>query len=860
MSFVFGLIKRAPRNIDLAYNPPGVTLIFSSDGMPLARYFVENREYVPITDIPLNLQHATVALEDRRFYTRKVAIDTEGIFRAIVDNIRHRNLHGQGASTITQQLARNLGVEGLSNEKSLQRKLKEWVVANQIEHSFTKENILEMYLNQINYGSGAYGVEAAARTYFGKHVKDLDLAECALLAGLPNRPTFLNPYHDKNAAMKQRNIVLDEMLAEKYITPRQHDEATAEPIKLASPHEPKLGSQIYRAPYFVSYVYDQLKARYGESYLKSGNLKVYTTLNWGMQQVAEAAVKHGLANATRTGPTEACLVAMDPKTGEIKAMVGGSNYQTDPFNIVTQARRQPGSLFKAILYSAAIESGLVTEDNTVLDARTSFPMGNGKWWTPKDDDGYSGRLVTLRDAVAQSINVPAVKVMKEVGPATVVQYARLMGITSPLDPVLSLALGTSAVTPLEMVDAYATFPNGGNHVAPVGYTTVEGPDGTVVDTYAAPRPEKVLSPETVQQLDDMLRAVVTGGTGTGAMAVPDACGKTGTTQEHKDVWFIGYTPRLVCGVWAGHPIHNERTGANSYGQSMAGNAWGATVCVPMWREFMLGGEPIFEKDEAIEAAKWKGKSTASPANPQEGSNSSSSTGGSSTAADRAAKTPGTKTRQALRPTAAVRNPDGSVTVNIDDATGMLAPPGSPNSSPVNFADGTEPTSMAPQYASQDGGQPASVGGTPVRVRPAAAQPANVNTTTAGPATGQPNTTPVPADNAGPSQNTPDDTGGTIVTTSPIATPPTPRVTNAQPSSGQPVYMAPPIILHSAQAAVPMAPPIRERPAPEYVWRDINPDDGLLATKWCPETVQKRFLKGTEPHRYSTEYQPPPGEH
>lgn len=851
MAGAYYFLKQAPKTVDLTFNPPGVTTIYSSDGTPLAEYFVENRIQVPLSDIPKNLQNATIDFEDRRFRQHN-GFDVEGIARAAWTNLSHGDLRGEGGSTITQQLARNLGVDGLTRRKSYLRKLKELLVANQIEHSYTKDWILEKYLNYINYGSGAYGVEAAAKTYFGKHVKDLNLQECALLAGLPNSPTYFNPYREKDHAEKQRNIVLDWMLRQGDITPQQCADAQASPVILASSHPPRIGSSIFHAPYFVSYVYDQLKDRYGEQYLKDGNIKVYTTLNWEMQQAAEEAVREGLDDPEVRGPggpTQACLVAMDPKTGEIKAMVGGRDYAKSQYNMATQARRQPGSLFKAILYSAAIDSGLVTENSTAYDGPITFHMAGGEDWTPKDDDGYSYRSVTLRTALAMSINVPAVKVMTYVKPQTVVQYARQMGITSPLDPVLSLALGSSAVTPLEMVDAYATFPNGGNHIDPVTFTAVTDDSGNTLDTIGPAKATKVLSGETNDQLDDMLRAVVTDGTAIKVSedpAVADARGKTGTTQDHKDAWFIGYTPRLVCGVWAGHPTVS-RSGAPLYGLPMAGNAWGATLCVPIWKNFMLKAEPIFIKDEAKETARWH-KGSDAAAKP---------------AADDASKTdvadkdqPKKKHR---REDFITHNSDGTVTVNIDNDTGLIAPPGSPNSQPVNFADGQEPQQMAPQYADQveDSGQPAR----PVRktAPPAGDNSDNNNTdnsgtdnsgtdnsvdTTTAPQSSTDNTDNGASGTGDDQSTTPDD--GTGVTSAPIA-----GDSTGSPSTG---------VAPSTQPAPrPHHKPRPPAPAKQYVTVYINPDDGLLATQWTPEKVPKTFLKGTEPKRYTTMYPPPPGE-
>ena len=567
-------LKDAPSSIDINYDPAGRTFIFSSDGVMLAKLYTENREKVTIDKIPKDLQNATVAFEDRRFYTHS-GIDFPGIGRALWQNVKHGDVRGQGGSTLTQQLARNMGVEGLNRDKTLGRKLHEMLVAAQIEKSYTKQQILEMYLNQVNYGAGAYGVQAAAQTYFGMSVSKCDLSHCALLAGLPNRPAYLNPYRNKKAALAQRDIVLSHMLSEGYITPQQCADAKAEFIHLAAPRPPKQGSQIYHAPFFVNYVVDQMRQKYGPDYLGRGNLRVETTLNWPMQQAAEASLVSGIERAGGRGPTQGCLVCLDQKTGQIKAMVGGTDYSKSQFNIVTQARRQPGSSFKAVVYAAAIDSHVVTEQTRVYDAPQTYSNG-GKPYTPRDDNGYSYNHVSLRTAMAYSINVPAVKVIKMLGPRTAIQYARLMGVTSPLDPVLSLALGSSGVTPLEMATVYATIANGGNHPQPTPFTRLADLSGATIEDLPPAVESRVLQPSTVAQLDDMLRAVVTEprATGNNVADVSEARGKTGTTQGHKDVWFVGYDPNLTCAVWAGHPVYTKNGKAASYGRGNAGQCVG----------------------------------------------------------------------------------------------------------------------------------------------------------------------------------------------------------------------------------------------------------------------------------------------
>ncbi len=797
MAWVGWRLYTAPKTIELPTTPPGITYIYSSDGTPLAEYFTERRKVVPIEDMPKDLQNATVAFEDRRFYTHR-GVDFQGIGRALYSNIRHQDLKGEGGSTITQQLARNLGVEGLTRQKSAGRKFNELIIATQIERSYTKQDILAMYLNQINYGSGAYGVEAAAEVYFNKHVKQLNLAQCALLAGLPNRPNEFNPYKDPDAAKGQRDRVLDQMLKERYITPPQYAQAVKAPIKLAGAKPPSQGSQIFHAPYFVNYVVDQIRRKYGPDYITNGNLKVYTTLNWPMQQRAEQAVREGIARVRGLGPNQGALVCLDPKTGEIKAMVGGVDYKKSQFNIAAQARRQPGSSFKAVVYSAAINDGSVLESGPhktmIYDGPVSFPSVP-KPYTPKDDNGYSYRRVDLREAMAQSINVPAVKVLHLIGPPAAVRYARMMGIHSPLDPVISLALGSSPVTPLEMASVYSTFPAGGNHPEPSAWTRLADSQDNVLEDVPPAIETRVLQKETVAQLDDMLRAVVTEGTGRSVGGlVPEARGKTGTTQGHKDVWFVGYTPELVCAVWAGHPIYKSKNLPPAYGEPMEGNAWGATVCAPIWAQFMSQALPIFKTAKAKEAAREKAKlppvakpvtsadtAAAVEASPSDASSDSSS---DSSASD----TP--RQQRRTRRSQSHDNGDGTVTVTVDDSSNLLAPDGSPNSHPETFTSGTQPTTLSPQY------------------------------------TGSPDTSSN-GDSSAP--------GGSGDSSPSSASPDTSQDTS-----------------HSRRYR-------RRDTSGDTVTVTINPEDGLLATRWDPQTVTRTYPRGQEPHRHSRMYPPPPGE-
>lgn len=772
MVWAYVTISNTPSAITLDPALDGITYIYSADGTELAEFFTERRKSVPIDEIPKALQDATVAFEDKRFYQHQ-GVDFHGIARALSSNIHHGDMKGEGGSTITQQLARNSGVEGLDRRKSFGRKIKELIVANQIEKNYTKQDILTMYLNLVNYGSSAYGVEAAAEVYFGKHARQLDLAQCALLAGLPNRPTEFSPYKDMDAAKAQRKRVLDQMLEQGKITVAQYTQAVKEPIKLAGSKTPSQGSQIFHAPYFVNYIVDQL----GRDRVYNGNLKVYTTLNWPMQKIAERELENGIADAQGYGPTQGALVALDPKTGEIKAMVGGVDFKKVQTNYATHGR-QPGSSFKAVVYSAAINDGSVSEKTRVYDAPVSFPSGNGGTWTPQDDTGYSYNHVDLRTAMAYSINIPAIRVLHLIGPSVAIRYARMMGVkpSTALDPVLSLALGSSPVSPLEMASVYSTFPDGGNHAQTAAWTRLTDGRDTVIEDDPPAIETHVLQKDTVTQLDDMLRAVVDEPGGTGHIVeqyVPDARGKTGTTQEHKDVWFVGYTSDLVCAVWAGHPIYRAKNKQPAYGQEMAHNAFGATICAPIFGKFMSQALPLFQAARAREEARAKAKQPlivkTTPAPLSFDSNSDTSA------------TPPAPRRPHRSPPR--DNGDGTVTVTVDDSTGQLAPDGSPGSHPETFTAGTEPIALAPQYT---------------------VSPNNSDTTS--------------------------DTRGANVL---------PAGSNQHPHSR-----------HHRR---------RHDNGDGAVTVMINPEDGLLATKYCPQQVPQTFTQGQEPHEYSSMYPPPPGE-
>ncbi|MCL6450474.1 MAG: PBP1A family penicillin-binding protein [Acetobacteraceae bacterium] len=549
------------------------TRIFDRDGELLARLFTQNRTTVPLSRIPTVLQQAVVAVEDSRFYRHR-GIDPWSLLRAAYHNLRAGRIV-EGGSTITQQLARNLF---LTPERTLGRKLHEALLTLRLERTYSKAQILELYLNQIYFGHGAYGVEVASQTYFGKPVDRLDLAECALLAGLIRSPETYSPFRNPEGALARRRVVLDRMAALGYIARSQGEEAAAQPLRLASP----ASGAATEAPYFVQYIVDQLLARHPDlgPELYRGGLLIRTTLDLDMQRAANQALARDLpaprAVVEGVPQPQAALVALEPSTGHILAMIGGRDFASTPFNRAVQARRQPGSAFKPFLYTAVIDLGY-TPWSTKYCGPVSFPSGRERPYEPKDfgegAEAYHYRDLTVREAVAVSDNVVAVEWMAEVGPETVIRYARLMGIDSPLEPSLPLALGTSEVTPLELARAYAPLANGGFRVEPVSVLKVVDRAGRVIEENQG-RLTRVLPAEVAYVVTDLLQGVLEpGGTGAHLAEMLDrpAAGKTGTTQGFKDAWFVGYTPDLVAAVYVGYdePVRSlEATGG-----ALAGPVW-----------------------------------------------------------------------------------------------------------------------------------------------------------------------------------------------------------------------------------------------------------------------------------------------
>ncbi len=767
------LLTSLPKVDRLAdYKPPIVSQVFSDDGTLVGEFYLERRTVVPVDKIPKKLIQAFVSAEDSNFFQHK-GLDYPGILRAALKNLMSMSKK-EGASTITQQVARSML---LTPEKKFSRKIKEAILATRMEKKLSKEEILYIYLNQIYLGSGSYGVEIAAETYFGKDVENLNLAEMAMLAGLTKGPELYSPIKHFDRARERQEYVLQRMVKEGYITSAEAEHARKTPIVITSLK--KMNSD--QSAYFLEHIRIQLEAKYGEDLLYKGGLKIYTTMNANMQKAAYENVVSGLKAVDKRqgfrGPVrrlsqaeiepfchkveqginttslkegedyqgvvvavnpakneltlrvgdrigtmkkknmawagkvllvnqygtdekkekkaiapgavlevsvvtpdndkqgaifaldqeplaQAALIALDPKSGAVKAMVGGYDFRRSQFNRAIQARRNPGSAFKPIIYAAALDKGM-TAASIIDDAPIEFDISPGKSWKPHNYDNKYRGPVTMREALTDSINVVSIKILQNIGVGYAIQYAKKLGITSTLSPNLALALGASSVTPLELTSAYAVFASGGFRTTPYFITKVEDGEGKTLEEVEPPKlpvltqmssatqetenePEPsldgtvlsaipVVSPETSYIITNLMESVVNSGTGQRAKALGrPVAGKTGTTNDMKDAWFIGYVPQLIAGVWVGYDQERSLGAGGSGGQAAA----------PIWTGFM---------SQAL------------------------------------ASTP-------IQPF--VPPPDVSF-VSIDPTTGLLAKQGQPNSIMECFLSGTEPTEYGEDKQQQD---------------------------------------------------------------------------------------------------------------------------------------------------------------
>ena len=531
------------------YEPAETSKIVASDGTLIATMFDQNRTYTPFNKIAPVMISALVAIEDRRFFEHD-GVDLTGIARAVVGNATAGGTE-QGASTLTMQLARRLF---LSDERTYTRKMREAVLAYRLDHELSKQKILELYLNEVYFGAGAYGVDAAAGQYFGKDPDKLDLWQAALLAGLVQAPTRYSPMVDRKAALERLDQVLDAMQKEGKATPGQVKQAREKAAAYKFPSSQLANPDgLLKFPYFTSYVIHQLSDQFPDTYLKRGGLEIVTSLDVRLQEAAERALSQALKGPARDlGADTGAVVVIDNATGQLVAMVGGPGWSAKKqYNAAWQARRQPGSSFKMFIYAAALEAGY-TPESEFADTKATFSPGRPEQWQPENSDGSFMGAIPLRTGLQFSRNLVSAKVIAHLGPQRVIRLAQAMGIDSELPPYASLALGAGEVTPLQMARAYSALPTGGL-LRPAGaIKLVSTKDGVLKDNTKGVEEDRVLSQDTATQMCEMLRRVVTGGTAQGAnLQGTYVAGKTGTTDNFKDAWFIGFTPHHTIAVWIG---------------------------------------------------------------------------------------------------------------------------------------------------------------------------------------------------------------------------------------------------------------------------------------------------------------------
>ena len=572
---MFGYIFAAYQSLPEVGNnmrPAVSSQVFDSQGKLITTlHSDQNRLPIDINKVPKNLQNAFIAAEDNRFYDH-IGVDPIGILRAVVTNLTNRGI-AQGGSTITQQLAKNAF---LSQDQTLKRKIQEAILALELERKYSKKEILEMYMNQIYFGRGAYGIQTAAHTYFGKDVGDLTLAECAMIAGLPKSPNYYSS--SVNEATARKNVVVGQMEKYGYITPSQAEEAKKSSLDIKQKSTSNTPDE---TAYFIDYVTQEIAQKYGDDALYKDGLKIYTTLDTDKQHAAVQAMRHLPETHTDdqglTQP-QGAIISIDPKTGHILAMVGGRGQ--DSFNRASMAVRQPGSAFKPFVYMTAMEHDM-TPDTIMEDKKVEY----GGWSPHNADNSYQGRM-PLWKALALSVNTVAVQLADKVGPSNVIANAKKLGITtlvedgSPNDDNLaSAALGglTKGVTPLEMAAAYGAFANKGVYIKPTAIVKILDRNGNVLeDNSSDVQKTQVMSEKTAYEMTSMLEGVIARGTGTAASIGRPAAGKTGTTDDNHDAWFIGYTPDIVTAVWVG-----DDTGSQSLGE-----IYGGTVPAQIWHDYM----------------------------------------------------------------------------------------------------------------------------------------------------------------------------------------------------------------------------------------------------------------------------------
>jgi penicillin-binding protein 1A len=564
------------------YKPSTVTKIFSDEGEVIGEFFYEKREVVSLDRIPGYLIQAFVSGEDARFFQHK-GLDYLAILRAFFRNIFSGEIV-QGGSTITQQVVKSLL---LSPEKSFTRKIREAILAYKIERYLTKEEILFLYLNQIYLGHGAYGVAMAAENYFGKNIEELTIAEAAILAGLPQAPSKYSPHQHPQQAKKRQLYILNRMVEEGFISSKEATKAAQAPYVIQSKEKPS----IEKAPHFVEYIRRYLEEKYGKETLYKNGLQVFTTLGLHYQKTAQEALESGLKEIEKRQKyspgempmnLEGALICFDIETGYVKALVGGRDYKKSQFNRAIQARRQTGSAFKPIVYASALDKGY-TPTSIIVDAPIMFEWGDQRW-KPKNFEGKFSGPTTFRNALTKSINVVTVKIAQDVGVDYIREYAKKLGISSPLYHELSMSLGSSSVSLFELTKAYAVFANQGRFFKPIFIKKILDRDGNLLEEnlpllyFEEFLPDdQIISPQTAFLITYLMEGVIQYGTGWRARTLGrPVAGKTGTTDQFMDAWFLGYTPDMITGVWVG--FDEER--------SLGENETGARAASPIWVAFM----------------------------------------------------------------------------------------------------------------------------------------------------------------------------------------------------------------------------------------------------------------------------------
>ena len=565
-----------------AYAPRSATRLYADDNALFAELFVEKRIPIPLKEMPDLLRKAFIAIEDVRFYHHS-GFDLRGIARAFYRNLMRQGM-SEGASTITQQLARNLF---LTPTKSVKRKIEEIILAINIERNYSKDEILNMYLNLIYLGEGTYGVEAASYTYFDKKARDLSLAEAATLAGLTKSPSRSSPFKNQARTLERRNLVLRKMFEEGFISRGQYATAKETPLVLAPfrIHEKKTGFFIEQTKQAL----EEYLPRQEEIF--TDGLNVRTTISLKMTEYAYGAIEKGMKLYQERNPKvrvlpEVALLAMEVKTGEIKVLIGGKDFATSPYNRVTQAKRQPGSAFKPLIYLTALMEGY-SSDTMLLDAPLSYTDAAGQVWQPRNFNNEYHGAVTMRKALELSLNSATVRLLERVGVSRVVDVAKSLHMTSAFAPNLSLALGSTEVSPLELAAAYATVARNGKYLAPTCIRTVLTPQGEEIRRESPPE-EQVVPPEAASLLIDMMKGVIKRGTAGKAARMPYyLAGKTGTTNEFRDAWFVGFSPDLLCLVWVGY----DKDAFLGKRES------GGVTALPIWMEFMSKALALYPNED-----------------------------------------------------------------------------------------------------------------------------------------------------------------------------------------------------------------------------------------------------------------------